>query len=253
MHSYDDLGQGEVLVLLHGLGNHKLAWSPQHPLSKQYRLIIPDMIGHGDSPIQDDINLDRAVTHVISLMDSLRIDQFHICGLSLGGILAQELYRQYPHRIKTLILSNTCSYIPIFTANFLITAQESYLRTGEPAVLKREAIEQCLHNKTEEILTFANKAFYINKDTYISSSKMAVGRNYFPLLPQITVPVLIISSTYDKITPFYHSYMMHRFIFNSKLVQIQDAGHLCNIEKPDTFNAEVLQFLQNYSPQLNAS
>ncbi|PGK51654.1 hypothetical protein CN918_28070 [Priestia megaterium] len=253
MHSYDDLGKGDVLLLLHGLGNHKLAWSPQHPLSKQYRLVIPDMIGHGDSPIQEDISLDHAVNDIISLMDSLNIEQFHICGLSLGGILAQELYRQYPHRIKSLILSNTCSYIPLFSANFFITAQESYLQTNEPVKLKHVAIEHTLYNKTKENLALANKCFDINKETYIPSSKMAVGRNYFPLLPLISVPVLIIASTQDKITPFYHSYMIHRFIFNSNLVTIEDAGHLSNIERPDKFNSEILNFLQLHFSQLNAS
>jgi len=243
MFSYDDIGEGDVLVLLHGLGNRKEAWVPQHELGKRYRLIIPDLIGHGSSPIDKNLTIGHAVSHIIALMDSLGIESFHLCGLSLGGLIAQEIYRSYRHRIKRLILANTCSYVPFVPAHMFISKQEQYLREHPVVDFKAHAINSCFHKMDERKQQLADNSFCIRKETYIESSKMALGKNYFPSLFFVRVPVLIISSTMDKVTPLINSVFMHQAIFNSKLVVIPQAGHLSNIENPEQFNKEVELFL----------
>jgi len=243
MFSYDDIGEGDVLLLLHGLGNRKEAWIPQHELGKKYRLIIPDLIGHGSSPINENLTIEHAVSQIIALMNSLGIESFHLCGLSLGGLLAQEIYRTHRHRIKRLILANTCSYVPFVPTHMFISKQEQYLHKHSVADFKEHAIRSCFYSMDERKQQLANKAFSIRKETYIESSKMTLGKNYFPFLFFIRVPVLIISSTMDKITPLINSVFMHQSIFNSKLVVIPQAGHLSNIENPEQFNKEVELFL----------
>ena len=116
MLTYKDLGQGTPIVLLHGLGSTKEAWVSQHELANKYRLIIPDLRGHGETVINENFTIKNFALDIIQLLEHLNIPSAFICGFSFGGIVAQELYKQRPDLVKGLILSNTTSYIPPFLA-----------------------------------------------------------------------------------------------------------------------------------------
>ena len=109
---YQDIGKGTPLVMIHGLGSKKEAWEPQHELANLFRLILPDLRGHGETKLDQDLSIKNFAIDIIHLLDFLHIPSAYICGLSLGGIIAQEIYRQHPERVKGLILANTTSYIP---------------------------------------------------------------------------------------------------------------------------------------------
>lgn len=245
MHSYDDLGNGEVIVLLHGLGNRKEAWVCQHALSEHYRLIIPDIIGHGNSPVSENINLRHAVEDIMALLDELQIEEFSVCGLSLGGIIAQQIYFKHPNRVNRLILANTCSYMPLIPTHLIAATQKNYLKQHETVHFKELSIKHCLYERSEPNVTLANQAFYIDENTYPASCRMGAGINYYPLLYSIKVPVLIITSTHDKVIHPSFSYSMRLFIRQSKLTVIPNAGHLSNIEQPKRFNEELLSFFSH--------
>src|SRR4051794_16937844 len=95
--SYIDTGgKKEPLVLIHGLSSKKEAWKKQMKLSKNYRLIIPDLRGHGENEITEDITLDTLSQDIIDLLNKLNIVKAHFCGLSLGGMVVQEILRKKP-------------------------------------------------------------------------------------------------------------------------------------------------------------
>lgn len=116
MLAYTDIGQGTPIVFIHGLGSRKEAWRRQHELAEKYRLIIPDLRGHGETELETDISVANFAHDVLDLLNHLEVETAYICGLSLGGIVAQEIYRQAPERVKGLILSNTASFIPSIVA-----------------------------------------------------------------------------------------------------------------------------------------
>ncbi|MFY4775342.1 alpha/beta fold hydrolase [Metabacillus sp. RGM 3146] len=239
MLSYNDLGTGTPVVLIHGLGSKKEAWLPQHDLANRYRLIIPDMRGHGETVINEDLTVKNFALDIIKLLENLNIPSAFICGLSLGGIVAQELYKQRPDMVKGLILANTTSYIPSIFANNIINQSYELLRKGNQELVEH-IVMRGLYDKVykEE----ARNAFYI-RDTYIESAKAPVGLNYFSVLPTIRKPVLLIGSTHDKVTPSYNLYLMKPFIRHSKTVLLKNTGHLSNIEKKDLFNRHVTDFI----------
>jgi 3-oxoadipate enol-lactonase len=131
MLSYNDLGTGTPIVLIHGLGSKKEAWIPQHELANRYRLIIPDLRGHGETIMNEDLTIKNFALDIINLLEYLKISSAFICGLSLGGIVAQELYKQRPEIVRGLILSNTTSYIPFFLANGIIHLSNQLLQTDQ--------------------------------------------------------------------------------------------------------------------------
>jgi pimeloyl-ACP methyl ester carboxylesterase len=239
MLKYNDLGTGTPVVLIHGLGSKKEAWEPQHELASKHRLIIPDMRGHGETEINEDLTVKNFALDIINLLNHLDIPSAFICGFSLGGIVAQELFKQRPDMVKGLILSNTTSYIPSILANSIINESTKLLQKGEHNLVEH-IVTRGLYDKVykEE----ARKAFYI-RDTYLESAKAPVGLNYFTVLATINKPVLLIGSTHDKVTPYLNIYLMKAFLKQAQHTILKNTGHLSNIEQKDLFNQYVTNFI----------
>lgn len=239
MLKFNDLGEGTPIVLIHGLGSKKEAWVPQHELANKYRLIIPDLRGHGETPINTDLTVKNFALDVIKLLEHLHVPSAFICGLSLGGIVAQELYRQRPDLVKGLILSNTTSYIPPYFANKIINESSRLLEKGENALVEHIVTRGLYDKKFKEE---AKKAFHI-RDTYLEAAKSSVGINYFLVLPTIKKPVLLIGSSHDKVTPSINVHLMRVFLRRAKTAFLPNTGHLSNIEKKELFNKYVRDFV----------
>ena len=241
MLSYNDLGTGTPIVLIHGLGSKKEAWIPQHELANRYRLIIPDLRGHGETIMNEDFTIQNFALDIINLLEYLKIPSAFICGLSLGGIVAQELYKQRPEIVRGLILSNTTSYIPFFLANGIIHLSNQLLQTDQQKLID-QIVKTALYDSSYQ--KEARKAFHI-RDTYIKSAKAPIGINYYSFLPFIKKPVLLIGSTHDKVTPSINIYLMKLFIRDARLSIFKNTGHLSNIEKKDLFNKQLHDFIMS--------
>lgn len=239
MLSYNDLGTGTPIVLIHGLGSKKEAWIPQHELANKYRLIIPDLRGHGDTILNENLTIKNFALDIIHLLEYLKIPSAFICGLSLGGIVAQELYKQRPEMVRGLILSNTTSYIPFFLANGIIHLANQLLQTDRQKLIDH-IVKTALYDSSYQ--KDAIKAFQI-RDTYIKSARAPVGINYYSFLPFIKKPVLLLGSTHDKVTPSINLYLMKLFIRDARLSIFKNTGHLSNIEKKELFNEHLHHFI----------
>jgi 3-oxoadipate enol-lactonase len=236
---YQDIGTGTPIVFIHGLGSKKEAWEPQHKLASDYRLIIPDLRGHGETELEQGLSIKNFALDIIHLLDDLNIPSAFICGLSLGGIIAQEIYRQRSEKVRGLILANTTSYIPFLFSYNSILVSNHLLHLNKERLLTR-IVENSLydHNYIEE----ARSIFHL-RDSYIQSAKAPIGINYYTLLPTIQRPILLIGSTHDKVTPLINLFTMRNFIKNSQTVLFKNTGHLSNIEKKELFNQAVSRFL----------
>lgn len=241
---YNDFGSGIPLVLIHGLGSRKEAWSPQYELAAQYRLIIPDLRGHGESSLDDNITVRNFAKDIINLLEFLSISSAFIGGLSLGGIVAQELYKQRPELVRGLILSNTTSYIPSLLAYHAITSASRQLRKDRHGMVEK-IVRTSLYDQSFK--EDAMNAFQI-RDTYLESARAPVGINYFPVLPTIKKPVLLIGSSHDKVIPYANIFLMRPYIRNVRTALLRKTGHLSNIERRDLFNQYIRGFIdQNVS------
>jgi len=237
---YDDIGRGIPLVLIHGLGSRKEAWKPQYELAANYRLIIPDLRGHGQSSLNDNLSLHNFAKDIGNLLDVLQIPSAFICGLSLGGIVAQELYKQRPDIVKGLVLSNTLSYIPSFAAFHPFTNASRQLKRDRQRLIEQIARTSVYDQSFKEE---AMDAFQI-RDTYLTAAKAPVGINYFPILPTIKKPVLLMGSTHDRVTPYMNIYLMRLYIRNVRTALFWKTGHLSNIERKESFNQQLKNFME---------
>ncbi len=213
-------------------------------MANHYRLIIPELRGHGDSNVSTSINITSFVSDILTLLEQLGLEEVNVCGLSLGGMIAQELYLKKPSMVKSLILSNTISYTPFLFRNviFYFCFKNIIEKTKEE--LENFFALQCIYNKGDlELLKSAEITFTINKISYLQSSLSSLSRNYLPILPFIKIPVLVLGSHNDKVTPVFSALQTYSLIPNSELHIFKECGHLSNIEKKDEFNDRVLKFL----------
>lgn len=238
MLSYLDVGEGTPIVFIHGLGQRKEAWKPQFPLAEKYRLIIPDLRGHGETQLDDNITIKTFAKDIIELLEHLAVPEAYICGLSLGGIIAQELYKQKPEMVLGLILSNTASYINSWLAYGVVIQAVKHYQDPE---FVGAIVERALYDKkyTEE----AKESFLI-RSSYIASLGSPLDHNYHPVLANVNVPVLLMGSTFDLVTPMANfSSMWFTTNMKARTKVFFRSGHLSNIECREEFNQTIENFI----------
>ncbi|KXH84038.1 alpha/beta fold hydrolase [Sporosarcina sp. HYO08] len=241
---YLDMGQGEPLVLIHGLGSVKESWKYQFDLSEKFRLIIPDLRGHGECNDFQDISIAGFADDVLSLLDSLDIQQAHFCGLSLGGLVVQEIYRQQSDRVQSMILSNTFSYLPYFIRYTSLHDRLKNLRSLTSDEYISITAEKCLYQKTPDLIEEAKSLFLIKSEPYIQTSRSAVKSNYLPILPFVKAPTLLIGSLYDEVVPLFSVYQTKWCMPQAKLILFDQCGHLPNLERREKYNEVLTQFIE---------
>jgi pimeloyl-ACP methyl ester carboxylesterase len=109
---YELLGAGRPIVLIHGFTNFGLSWSPQLSalVHAGYRVILPDLHGHGASqPATALCTVEDLATDMVALLDHLGAGPTVLCGLSLGGMVAQQMAIDRPDRVAAIIVANSRS------------------------------------------------------------------------------------------------------------------------------------------------
>lgn len=236
--AYETYGSGPAapLLLSHGFGSSQRAWvSNVNSLSTGRLCVTWDMRGHGksDSPTAPEAySADACVADMLALLDHVGADKAVLGGLSLGGYLSLAFYLAHPERVAALMLFDTGPGFRNDEArqrwNERANAQASRLeREGLAAV----GSDRWLHRSSDG-LARAARGMLAQRDASVIES-----------LPHVAVPTLVLVGSEDK--PFIGaaSYMAGK-IPNAKLVTIERAGHVSNVDRPQPFNATVREFLR---------
>jgi pimeloyl-ACP methyl ester carboxylesterase len=248
---YNDVGAGFPVVLIHGHPFDRTMWAPQVEfLRSRYRVITPDLRGYGRNQTESEITpLSVFAEDISQLLTSLGIERFVLGGLSMGGQIVLECYRQYGHRIAGLILADTFAQLdtPQRKQGRLDTANR-LLREGMDQYSAEELPKMIAPQHVKTMPDVAAHVLRMMKATSPTGAAAALrGRaqriDYTPLLSEIRVPALIIVGDQDQYTPVSDARFMHDRISNSELVIIEDAGHMPNLEQPDAFNSALSRFL----------
>ncbi len=131
-------GEGEPLLLIHGMGSASTAWKLITPkLAKKFQIITVDLPGHGNTPLLESQPMDPVSlgSTLVGMMDAYGIGKFHISGNSFGGWIALEIAAKYPHRIKSVVaLAPAGLWLTPFTNRLQLSAQSKYLATALRAI-----------------------------------------------------------------------------------------------------------------------
>ena len=243
---YLRFGMGDPLVFIHGLGEVKEGWANQFEFSDQFDLIIPDLRGHGEYQSPGEISIKNFAHDVISLLKGLGINSAHICGLSMGGMVAQEIYRQAPEICRSLMLVSTLHYAPKQLGKLFLKSRKAYAENKSPDVLRDTAAKVCLYSWTKENIENFYQFYKPNNEFYFKAMEDCLKVNNLRLLPKINVPTLIIGGQYDSVIPVWVQLLMHKQIPHSEFVIFRNTGHIAKLEAKDAFNKVLRSFLNKH-------
>jgi 3-oxoadipate enol-lactonase len=250
--AYTDTGLGTPVVLLHGYPFNRSLWNEQvAALSNSYRVITPDLRGSGESDAANGAaTMNQMAQDVAALLDHLEISRAVIGGLSMGGYVTLAFYKQSPSRVRALVLADTRAQGDTEEGKQTRSQQaEKALAEGMagiadamlPKLLTPETV-----SKRPEIVKRVRDMMLKTKPEGAAGALlgMAEREDQTELLSQISCPTLIIVGQDDAITPVEDSEKMHRAIRGSRLVVIENAGHVSNLERTEQFNEELTKFLK---------
>lgn len=240
----EDVDGRPPIMFLHGVGSDKSVWAPQiGHFSQRRRAVALDYPGYGDSAARPDDGHDGFAAAAIEALDALGIGRAHVCGLSLGGVVAIALHHRAPERLASLILADSFAVHPDGAAIHQRSVESS--RSIGMRALAEARVPALVGAEASEAL----KAGLIETMAAIDPAAYRVGAAAVWLADQrdraaaIGCPTLVMVGDQDRITPPALSEQLAALVPGSRLEQVAGAGHLANIEQPGAFNRIVDRFL----------
>lgn len=258
MMSYVDTGSGFPVLLGHSYLFDKSMWSPQiEQLARHFRVIAPDLWGHGTSPAlpaSTTSMADLAADH-LALMDALQIDEFAVVGLSVGGMWGPELAVAAPQRVKALMLFDT------FIGDETREARERYFAmlnaidaagTIPPAML--DYVVGQFYSQNAAAADVQQLTAYLSslcaeqlRSSIVPLGKLIFGRpDRLSLLDAITCPTHVATGELDLPRPPVEGRLMAEKL-GCDFTLIPKAAHISNRENPDVVLRLMIDFLTAHS------
>ncbi|HVM23643.1 MAG TPA: alpha/beta fold hydrolase [Sphingomicrobium sp.] len=243
---YDEAGAGDAtpIVFLHGVGSDKSVWRPQLAhFAKARRSLAFDYPGYGESdPAPEGTTRDDYAAAILSAMRELGIDKAHVCGLSLGGVVAIAMHHLAADRCASLILADTFAVHPdgpaIHERSVAASANMRILAEGRADVLLAQPADPAVRSEVIETMARIDPAaFRIGAEAvWLADQRERCER--------IRVPTLVVCGTEDHVTPPSLSRTLTQLIPGARFEPVERAGHLANLEQPDAFNTIVGAFVR---------
>jgi 3-oxoadipate enol-lactonase len=237
--AWDEIGDGEPLLLIHGLGYGRWGWEPLLPLlSERFRVISFDNRGIGESAVPPGPYTAREMAgDALAVLDAAGVEHAHVVGTSLGGMIAQELALEAPQRVDRLVLISTTPGnsgghpMPAATVRLMTEAAN-----WPPEVALRRFIENALGSEPDRDLVERILAHRLAapQDPAGWAAQAAAGTTYDGAgrIASITAPTLLIAGTADRVVDYRNSLVLAESIRDSDLRLIPGAGHLVFWEDP---------------------
>ncbi|MBN9392530.1 MAG: alpha/beta hydrolase [Chloroflexi bacterium] len=251
---WEEAGSGDdVLLMLHGFPLDHTMWLDQmaHFSKLGWRVIAPDQRGYGQSshdPTEDN-TMDLLAQDAAALLDYLGVKKAVVMGLSMGGYVTFAFYRQFPEKVRALILANTKAEpdAPVAREN-RYKLREVVRQQGSTAardVMLPAMFSPELHQSGGTLLDNLEAIMVRTRPTAIISTLpgLAERRDVVPDLPGIGVPTLVIHGELDQLMPVENARRMAQANPQARFVGVPGAGHMSNLENSAFFNRAVEEFL----------
>jgi 3-oxoadipate enol-lactonase len=237
-----------VIVFSNSLGTDFRVWDRLvDRFDGRYRMVRYDKRGHGLSEMTPaPYAMDDHVGDLIGLLDHLRLDSVVVCGLSVGGMIAQGLAARQPDRMRAMILMDTAAKIGTAEMwNDRIKAIEA----GGIEVLADPIMERWLSasfraEKPEEKLVWRNMLTRTTRDGYLGTSAAIRDTDFTESTKKIAMPVLGIGGSEDGSTPPDVVRGTIDLIAGGRFELVEGAGHLPCVEDPDKVAGLITGFLE---------
>jgi 3-oxoadipate enol-lactonase len=239
--------QAPVLVFCNSLGTNLRMWDPQiAEFSKHFRVLRYDSRGFGASTATPGpYSMPQLSWDLVHLLDALKLDRVHFCGLSMGGMIGMFLGSNAPKRCHNIVLSNTAAK---FGTPETWNARISAVQAGGMKAVASTVIERWLtpgYRASHPAETAAAVAMLESADPegYIANCAAVRDMDLRDRLGGVRVPALVLAGTYDPVATPADGHFLADRIPGARYAGVP-AAHLSNLEARDDFNRTVLNFLE---------
>ena len=259
--SYVDIGEGPVILFVHGLGGSWQNWLDNLPhFARTHRCIAPDLHGFGQSdPVDGDVSIERYARALRELLATLDVDSAVVVGNSMGGFISLELAIRYPEVVEKLVLvSAAVLWQEYRRAKPLVAfagATEGTLGrmiiSLQPRLASRPRLRQTAlrlggfvaphklpRELQRELVLTARRT-----EGFLPAFQALANYSLRDELEKVSAPTLIVWGDADPLVGVAHARELERLIPGAQAVIYPRTGHVVQLERPERFNADVEAFL----------
>jgi pimeloyl-ACP methyl ester carboxylesterase len=246
---YDDVGSGSPVLLIHGFPFDRRIWEAQIAgLSKQLRVVAPDLRGHGasDAP-PGPYSMEAFARDLFGLMDHAGISRFAAAGHSMGGYILFAMHRTAPERLTRLALVTTRAIADDEAGrkNREVTALRLFAE-GTPFLAEVMAERLLTDRALPPVAARFREIILSQRPVGLAGSLRAMAErpDAGPQLPSIGAPTLVVAGAQDRLVSLEESRAMASAIPGSRLVALEGAGHLPSLEQPEATTRTLAEFFR---------
>lgn len=250
---YDDQGDGQPVVFLHGFPHDRTLWAAQRvALAPHARCIVPDVRGFGHSSTHGPYSMDQYADDVAALLDYLGLERAVVCGLSMGGYIAMALWRRHPDRVRAFVFCDTRAGADSEEAKGRRDELAAMVKHGGTRVIADAQLTGMVGSTTRE-----------RRPEVIAALRAMMGRQSAAgvvgalqalrdrpdsreTLRSISVPSLVIVGEDDVLTPIKEARAIAEALPSAARVRLEiiaGAGHVPCLERPAATTHALSDFL----------
>lgn len=246
----ETIGDGAPVLFIHGFPLSREMWRPTaERLKDRYLCILPDLRGHGESPATESVSIAEFADDLAGMLAELKIvPPCAVVGLSMGGMIAFEMFRRHRARVGALGLIDTrANAEPPEGKERREKLAQAALREGSKAVADTmiDKMFAKSFDASQREHWYGLMCATQPQGVAAASRALADRPDSLPTLAKINVPTLVVAGDQDEITPPDSLREIHRGIPGSRFVIIPNAGHVPPVEQPDLFAGTLRNFLDD--------
>lgn len=241
------------ILMLHGIGGNRNIFKKQiDVLTESYNLLLIDLHGHGNSTdhtlskmknIRNDYNFRYICNDIIEVVDFLKIDKFHIMGISLGTIVALHMEKYYEERILSMILGGAIIGMTLKSKVFLTLGN-----------ISKYIMPKKLFYRLVAYVSMPCRQHRVSRDIFIKASEKLDKKECYKWTRLMSNHLKTYVYRENKIKKVFvlgeHDYVflptIKKFVNKEEIVILPNSGHICNIDNAKDFNIYSLRFLMDY-------
>jgi 3-oxoadipate enol-lactonase len=236
-----------ALVLSNSLGTTQELWERQLPeLVERFRVLTYDHPGHGASAAPEQpCTVEGLAESLLTLLDERGLERVSFCGVSIGGMVGMALALRSPERVEHLVLSCTSAYLgpPEQWAERAQLVRAEGVEAIADTVVGRWFTPELQHEEPELVARFRATLAATPREGYARCSEAIGAWDARERIAAISVPTLVVAGADDPATPVAHADLIVARIHGARLLVLERAAHLANVERAETFTRAVLEHL----------
>ncbi len=259
-HYYEETGEGPPIVFVHGAFVDSRMWDPQWKhFANRYSVIRYDLRGHGRTGASESYpySMGLFADDLQGLIEALELDAPHICGLSLGGMIAQEYAVRHPDRLRSLVVADTAVSVSLTLADkfqryvlfpkwamrltIKLMSVEGFTRFS--FWMARVTRSEKWFGRDQRTRDYVREQMLgMDREEYIKIYEAIYGFHLRPL-ERIACPTLVLNGEHESSSVYRHTEEILRRVPMSEAQVVPHAGHTSNLENPEAFNRLMDEFL----------